>query len=167
MVESTLNAADILYYGHRTLHQSLDDLPIAAWETGGVCGIWSVKDIVSHLTSYELMLIDVLTGFVGGGETPVLDQMLTLDPDEFNRIQVEGRRDMPSRDVVTELDIAHERVLTLARQIPPEIWREAGTLPWYGAEYSLDDFIAYSFYGHKREHSAQVNVFKDVLKQNS
>ena len=28
-----------------------------------------------------------------------------------------------------------------------------------------DDFIVYSFYGHKREHMAQVNVFKDTLKQ--
>ena len=42
--------------------------------------------------------------------------------------------------------------------------REPGTLPWYGPEYDLEDFIAYTFYGHKREHMAQVNVFLDTLK---
>jgi hypothetical protein len=32
-------------------------------------------------------------------------------------------------------------------------------------EYSLDDYIVYSSYGHKREHGAQINVFKDTLKK--
>ena len=50
-------------------------------------------------------------------------------------------------------------------RIPPDTWRQNGTLPWYGAEYSLDDFIVYTFYGHKREHTAQINVFKDTLKE--
>ena len=43
--------------------------------------------------------------------------------------------------------------------------REAGTLLWYGAEYDLEDYIAYTFYGHKREHMAQVNVFLDTVKR--
>jgi proline iminopeptidase len=28
-------------------------------------------------------------------------------------------------------------------------------------EYALDDFIVYNYYGHKREHSAQIAVFRD------
>ena len=42
-------------------------------------------------------------------------------------------------------------------------FRENGTLPWYGAEYSLDDFIVYTYYGHKREHAAQIAAFRDHL----
>jgi hypothetical protein len=53
----------------------------------------------------------------------------------------------------------------LAKQISPEKWRENGTLPWYGMEYALDDYIVYTFYAHKREHAAQIGVFKDALKQ--
>ncbi len=52
-------------------------------------------------------------------------------------------------------------------QIPTEILRQPGTVPWYGMEYSLDDFLVYQYYGHKREHMAQVNVFADQLKHNS
>ena len=31
------------------------------------------------------------------------------------------------------------------------------------SEYSLEDFIVYTFYGHKREHSAQIAAFRDRL----
>ena len=44
-----------------------------------------------------------------------------------------------------------------------ETLRQVGTLPWYGAEYALDDYLVYAFYGHKREHSGQISVFKDHL----
>ena len=160
-----MNPSDILKYGHRTLHQSLQDLPDSEWEAGDVCGIWSTKDVLSHLTSYEWMLVDVLNSFLGVEDAPVLNQMRTLPPDEFNRSQVEQRRGKTAREVLAELDEAHRRVMALVGQIPPETWRQAGTLPWYGDEYALDDFIVYTFYGHKREHSAQVNAFKDVLKK--
>lgn len=51
--------------------------------------------------------------------------------------------------------------MALVAQIPAETARLTGTLPWYGAEYALDDFVVYTFYGHKREHSAQIAVFRD------
>ena len=53
---------------------------------------------------------------------------------------------------------AHERVLRLAALIAPEVWREVGTIPWYGAEYSLDDLVVYQQYGHKREHDPQLQA---------
>ena len=41
--------------------------------------------------------------------------------------------------------------------------REVGTLPWDGEDYALDDFLVYGYYGHKREHSAQIAAFRDRL----
>jgi hypothetical protein len=66
-------------------------------------------------------------------------------------------------DVLAELNEAHARVMALATRIPAETYRQNGTLPWYGPEYDLDDFIVYTFYGHKREHSAQIAAFGDQL----
>jgi hypothetical protein len=51
--------------------------------------------------------------------------------------------------------------MTLVAQIPAETLRATGTIPWYGPEYALDDLITYMYYGHKREHSAQIAVFRD------
>jgi hypothetical protein len=53
--------------------------------------------------------------------------------------------------------------MQLSAGVPANLLRQPGTLPWYGPEYALDDFLVYSFYGHKREHTAQIAVFADTL----
>jgi hypothetical protein len=161
--EALMNAVDVLTYGHLTLLRTLDGLPEPAWRTGGVCGWWSVKDIVAHLTSFEVALVDILQSLRGGGATPQLDEMLALDPEEFNRVQVERRTHRSVEEVLSELSDAHAQVMERIAMLPIERRREAGALPWYGLEYDLDDLISYQYYGHKREHSAQIAVYRDQL----
>ena len=55
-----MNATDILKYGQPTVLSTLDGFPENAWEMPGACGVWSVKDIIAHLASYEQVLIDIL-----------------------------------------------------------------------------------------------------------
>jgi hypothetical protein len=155
-----MNASDILKYGHLTFLRSLEGLTDAQYIQGGVCGIWSVKDIIAHLASYEFVLIEVLQGFLGGGATPYLEQFANPN---FNDAQVADRRDRSAQSVLDEYQTAHAKTMQLIGQIPAETLRKNGTLPWYGAEYALDDFLVYTFYGHKREHSAQIHVFRDTL----
>ena len=62
---------------------------------------------------------------------------------------------------MAEYNTAFERVTELLAQVPLETQRQEGLLAWYGAEYDLEDFLAYSFYAHKREHGAQINEFKN------
>jgi len=159
-----MNAQDILKYGDSFLKGTLHDLPMDTWETGGVCGVWSVKDILAHLISYEHMLTDVLSGFLGSKDMPTLQAMMERGPEGFNDDEVGARMGNSTEDVLQEYQAGHEKNLDLAAQIPPETYRAVGTLPWYGAEYSLDDYIVYSFYGHKREHGAQIDLYKDRIK---
>ncbi len=51
----------------------------------------------------------------------------------------------------------------MVAQLSSETLRQNGTLPWYGEGYALDDFLVYAYYGHKREHSAQIAAFRDRL----
>jgi hypothetical protein len=156
-----MNAQDICKYGHLTVLRTIDGLADSDWRIGGVCGVWSVKDIIAHLASYELVLVEILAASQGGNSaTPLLDAF--RDPGgQFNDTQVAQRKDKSSAETLAEYQGAHERAMALLAQLPPEQLRQAGTLPWYGLEYALDDFIVYSFYGHKREHSAQIAVFRD------
>jgi len=157
-----MNAVDILKYGHLTVLQTIDGFPESAWDTSGACGVWSVKDIIAHLASYEHVLVDVLTTFVDGGLTPSLTLFLESGG-QFNDSEVAARKDKTVREVVDEYDATHEQVMSLAARIPVEMFRQTGALPWYGMEYALDDFIVYTQYGHKREHSAQIAAFRDRL----
>ena len=159
-----MNTADVLKYGHLTLLKTLDGLPESDWTTPGVCGIWSVKDIMAHLASYEHVLIDVLNTFLNDGPTPYLTQYVEHGL-PFNDHQVALRRDHSAQQTLAEYKEAHEQVMALVLRLPAERIAQVGTLLWYGPEYALDDFIVYSFYGHKREHSAQVAVFRDQIKR--
>lgn len=158
-----MNALDILKYGHRTVYRVIDGLPERDWETGGVCGYWSVKDIIGHLAAFEHVLTEVLSSFLDGGETPYLD-LMRAGPQAFNDIESDKRKDKPVADVLAEYNTTQAQTMALAQRIPAETWTAVGTLPWYGMEYSLDDYIVYAYYGHKREHSAQIAVFRDSLK---
>jgi hypothetical protein len=155
-----MNIVDVLRYGDRTVHQTLTGLPSDSWQTAGVCGYWSVKDIMAHLASYERVLTETLNDFLSGGETPTRQRMLTMG-DGFNDFEVDAHKHLSSQEIMAEYQSAVASNLDLVARIPPEKLREAGALPWYGMEYSLEDYVVYAFYGHKREHSAQIAVFKD------
>jgi hypothetical protein len=159
-----MNAVDILKYGHRTVSRAIDGLPESDWQTGGVCGYWSVKDIIGHLTAFEHVLVEVLTSFLDGGEMPYLNEMGSIGPQKFNDVEADKRKDRPVDVVLGEYNDTHAQTMELARRIPAETWTKVGTLPWYGMEYALDDLIVYQYYGHKREHCAQIAVFRDTLK---
>ena len=157
-----MNAADILKYGQGTVLQTIEGFPEAAWEKSGACGVWSVKDILAHLASYEEVLVDILSAFVGRHATPYLDKF-TGSGNQFNDTEVERRRSRTVKEILDEFNDTHAQVMSLAAQIRPEQFRQVGTLPWYGMDYSLDDVIVYMYYGHKREHSAQIAAFRDRL----
>ncbi len=158
-----MNATDILKYGQATVQQAIEGFPETAWENPGACGVWSVKDIIAHLASYEEVLVDILSGFVGRHPTPSLDKFIELGG-KFNDMEVERRRERTMKEVLDEFNDAHAQVMSLAEQIRPEAFRHVGTLPWYGMEYSLDDVLVYMYYGHKREHSAQIAACRDHLE---
>ena len=158
-----MNAMDILKYGHLTVLHTLEGVEEQHWTTPNVCGWWSTKDIIAHLASFEHMLVEILSGLLGdNGPTPYLAQMLE-DPERFNEVHVGTRQRLTPTEALAEYVETQTTTMALAGQIPTEMFRQNGALPWYGAEYDLDDFICYTYYGHKREHTAQINVFKDML----
>lgn len=159
-----MNAVDVLKYGNLTVLRTIEGIPDSEWETPGVCGVWSVKEIIAHLASFEHILVDVLNTFLDGDSAPTLKKW-GQDPQAFNDDEVALRQHKTPEEVVEEYRATQAKTMQLAARIPAETFRQNGALPWYGMEYDLDDFIAYSFYGHKREHTAQINVFRDQLAQ--
>jgi hypothetical protein len=162
-----MNAGDIIHYGHDFVTRNLVDLPQDHWETPNVCGWWSSKLVIAHLASFEQLLIEILRSFQGagsGGPTPYLDQFTGQGGQLFNDFQIDARKSRSPDEINAEYNAAALESHRLVLLIDTATLQRPGTLPWYGAEYALDDFIVYQYYGHKREHTAQINVFKDVLK---
>ena len=157
-----MNALDVMKYGHGTVLGAVEAVPETRWVDAGVCGVWSARDILAHLASYELVLGDILLTLTGERSTPYLDEFLAQGND-FNDSEVLKRQDQTGAEALSEYTAAYERVAEVGSSIPEHTWRQIGTIPWYGPDYSLDDLIAYQYYGHKREHCAQIAVFADHL----
>ena len=157
-----MDASAIVKYGQGTALGAVEGLAKEDWTTVGVCGEWSVKDIVAHLASYEIVLAEVLETIEGDGPTPTLDRF-TAPNGNFNETEVAARREQGVAEILAEFAEAHTRVTAALTALPTELLRQPGTLPWYGADYAIDDFIVYAYYGHKREHAAQIAAFRDRL----
>jgi len=161
-----MHGADVLHYGHDFLLRALDGLDESHYDKEAICGVWTVKDVIAHLASHELVFIEILNTVLGN-EVPMpnMQAMGTIGPAAFNESEVDKRKSLSYREIWEEYDTAQQKVAELWVQIPEAKQHQAGLLAWYGDEYDLEDFVAYSFYGHKREHSAQINVLKDKLSR--
>lgn len=149
-----MHAIDVLQYGQQTILRTIERYRPDDW-TRIALGVWTSKDLLGHLGAFEVRFADVLATFV---DEPPVSGLLDSDPGTFNDDQAAIRADWSVERLMEEFLGAHERVMTHARSMPPERWREVGTIPWYGPEYALDDLIVYQMYGHKREHDPQLSA---------
>ncbi len=149
-----MNAIDVLTYGQKTILATMGRYLPEDWDRLAL-GVWTAKDLLGHLGAFEVRFADILATFV---DAPPTSDLMSADPRTFNDDQAAIRKDWTIEQVTGEFLDAHERVMTHARAITPERWREVGTIPWYGAEYSLDDLLVYQMYAHKREHDPQLSA---------
>jgi hypothetical protein len=149
-----VNPHDVLRYGQREIDPLIDQFRPDDW-TRIALGVWTAKDLVGHLGAFEVRFLEVLQLFLD--EEPSTG-LRGESPATFNDTQAAIRSDWPVERVVAELRDAHRAVMDRVDRIPAEIWREVGTIPWYGAEYSLEDLAVYTQYGHKREHGPQLGA---------
>ncbi len=157
-----MHPSDVLHYGDRTLLYAVRDLTEDEWQAPGVCGVWSVREIIAHLASFELALVEALAVARGEPTGPTLAEMLR-DGQAFNDKQVAARMGLSVAETLAEYKAAHRKVMELAAALPPNLYINTGFLSAYGMEYDLEDFITYTYYGHKREHAAQIMVYRDGI----
>ena len=152
-----MNTLDVLMYGQRTIRSTIDRYGPDDWGRIAL-GVWTAKDLLGHLGAFEVRFADQLAPFAGATATSDLP---SADPRTFNDDQAAVRKDWPIDRVMTEFLDANERVMRLAASIAPDVWREVGTIPWYGPQYALEELLVYQVYGHKREHKPQLEAVLD------
>ena len=155
---------DMQKYGHSYILRTLDGIDAKDCETGGVCGVWSIKNIIAHLTSTEWLLVEILEQLLEiDGDKPHIEALFAQGFPVWNDSQVNLRKDKSYPEQWDEYIQAFERATELLAKMPDDLLRQTGLLTWYGAEYDFEDFFVYSYYAHKREHSGHIALFKDTL----
>ena len=159
-----MDAAEVLDNSHMMIIQAVDHLPELEWDIPNVCGEWSVKEIIAHLTSYEQVLIDLFNTFMGQEPTPYMLKYINDGP-KFNREEVEKRKYQLAFQVLEEYNDRQVEAVSLLEKIPVEKVRQPGAVPWYGQERCLADVIDI-FYNHTCEHCAQITEFRNKVNSN-
>ena len=154
-----MNPHDILRYGDRTFRSAIAALEPADW-TRIVAGVWTPKDVVGHVTAIHRLGVSALAE-LAGEEAPPAEHELADDVD-FNMGQAAIRGPWPVERVIEEYKTVQAELRRLARKIDDETWRRVGTIPWYGPEYSLEDYVVYRVYGHVREHATHLGMAIDL-----
>lgn len=160
-----MNSSDMLERSHILVTQAVDNLPENQWDVPGVCGGWSVKDIVAHLASYERLLLDILNTFQGHDVSPYVLNFLT-NQDTFNKNIETSRKYETAQTILNEYHEAQVQTTSLLAQISPEQIQQRGTMPWLGAERSLTDVLK-MISGHVKEHCDQIIQFHKQGEQQS
>ena len=125
----------------------------------GVTGKWSIKDILAHILSYELYIMDRMNEILHGQEyTPCKTQSALdafrkefgypdfgsplLDDDAPNAWVVEKHKNVSLEDVATQEIQAFSSIVTMLEKMPQKLVDE----------HNLFDRIANNTFKHYREH---------------
>lgn len=152
-----MNMSEALQNANLLVIRALDGLPEEEWDMPGACGDWSVKDIVAHLASYEHVIVDILNTFLGGELTSTVKHWMSSRA-TFNAEEVEARKFATAQQVMDDYQNTQVEAASLIMQIPPEKIQQAGTMPWYGGQHNLADFMQ-QMCDHISEHVAQISAF--------
>jgi hypothetical protein len=154
-----VNPHDILKYADRTFRSAIGSLEPDDWRRV-VAGVWTPKDVVGHVTTIHLLSVNAIAA-LAGREALVAEQGLADDVD-YNMSQAAVRDSWPVERVIGEYETVASELEAMARNLNADTWRRVGTIPWYGAEYSLEDYIVYRVYGHVREHATHLGMATDL-----
>jgi len=101
------------------LHGSIQGLSDEQLTQRGAVGEWSVKDVLTHVVSWEEMALPDLAR-LARGDTPVLQgiDLYATSYDAVNAAIMSLRRDLPLAQVLRELDISRGDFMAAVALLP-------------------------------------------------
>lgn len=141
--------------GWSLLKSSFDGLTDEQMVEPGVTGGWSVKDILAHVTGWELETLKSLPQILGDAqETDSTDADLTTD--EFNARMTERYRHLSVPQVLQQLKETHQKMCEYLDQAPEEQFEE-GT--------PFQDKMKSDTYDHYAEHARAILEWRKIAPQ--
>jgi hypothetical protein len=91
----------------------------------GAVGAWSVKDVLSHIASWEEVALPDLAR-LARGDTAILASMdlYSANFDDFNAVIMSLRRNLPLDQVLRELDIVRADFMAGVSRLPDSVLAE-------------------------------------------
>ena len=163
-----MNIQELQKLGHEFILDALTGLSSANGDEL-VCGTWTLKDVIGHLATFELLRLEFVQSYWDNAlnlSTPILAMMQELGSSKFNDTQANRRKSEAYDDIIKEYVDSCNKVMELIMQVPVKMLKQKGMFTWYYPQLDGEDFLIHSGFAHKLEHGGQINILKTRLTGN-
>jgi len=131
----------------RALHQAIQGLSEEEMTQVQVEGVWTIKDVLGHITSWEEFCLKPLQRYADGApfEATVIEDYLALNEELAAR-----KQDTPLDVILDELDAIRQELMATASKLSAEQWEQRVIFPW-GDEGAVAEMLD-ELYQHELEH---------------
>ena len=131
----------------RDLHRATQGLSEEEMTQVQVEGVWTIKDVLGHIASWEEICLDPLRRYADGDlfEVEVIEDYLTLNEELAAR-----KQDVPLDVILDELDAIRQELVATASKLSAEQWEQRVLFPW-GDEGAVAEMLD-ELYQHELEH---------------
>ena len=133
--------------------KSYEELGHAALTTPGVTGLWSVRDVLTHVTTWEEEALKSVPVILEGGRLPRYSHSGGIDA--FNSREQDRKRGLTLDQIMQEQTDTHGRLTTFLVTVPESA---------YASENRLIRRLRWDTYGHYREHAAEIVRWREELQ---
>jgi hypothetical protein len=117
----------------------------------GVAGDWSVKDVLSHVTSWEEIALPDLARLARGDKAVLASiDLYSANYDPMNAVIMSMRRNLPLDQVLRELHIFHADFVAGVARLPDSVIQE-GQFGWLFVKITAE---------HDHEHAGHISEWR-------
>lgn len=139
----------------RALHQAIQGLSEEEMTRVQVEGVWTIKDVLGHIASWEETCMEPLRCYVDGGpfEVEAIEDYMT-----WNDEQAARKQDVPLDVILDELAAIRQALVAAASRLSAEQWEQQVPFSW-GGEGTIAEVLDV-FYRHELEHVRTIQQWR-------
>ena len=135
--------------------KTADLIPESERTTKPVCGTWTLKDLIGHLTDWEKVGLDGLQQLTAG-QIPEFDTPIAYPFDPFNNKNTAVRQEQSWDEVWTDFTQTRQQFITHFDAMPESQFTQQFIAPW---QQAINGYAWLSIWpGHDREHALDIRA---------
>lgn len=147
--------------GRQELVEMLEDLPDEVMLKPGVCGDWSIKDILAHLTQWEGQTVTLLFQASQGDRKPTTAHFGKETVDEVNQRWYEAGKERPLERVWEDWVSVRKQMIRRVTAFSDTDLNDPQRYSWLKGE-PLWQIIANNTFEHDDEHADGIREFLET-----
>jgi len=139
----------------RVLHQAIEGLSEEEMTQPQVEGVWTIKDVLGHIASWEETCLEPLRRYADGSpfEVQVIEDYMA-----WNDEQAARKRDVPLDAILDELATIRQGLVEAASRLSARQWKERVPFSW-GGQGTIAEVLDV-FYQHELEHVRSIQRWR-------